>query len=153
MPPLPAFWSLALEDVPRPDFVDVVAAPIPPGATDDPRVWAETVFATSSGPVWIRFAFAVRQLLVPLIGVPRGGRDTFAVSRVQDGEALISVDDRHLDFRAGVAIDTETQLVRVTTVVQLKGWRGRAYFTPVSVVHPVVMQSMLRRASARLAPS
>ncbi len=150
--PRPAFWSLALEDVPRPDFVDVVAAPMPPGATDDPRVWAETVFAVGSSPAWIRLAFALRQLLVPLIGVPRGGRDVFAVSRVQDGEALISVDDRHLDFRAGVGVDTDARLVRVTTVVRLKGWRGRVYFAPVSVVHPVVVQSMLRRACARLAP-
>ncbi|WP_430333609.1 DUF2867 domain-containing protein [Rhodococcus sp. ACT016] len=150
--PRPAFWSLALEDIPRPDFVDVVAAPVPPGATDDPRVWAETVFAGDSSPAWIRLAFALRQLLVPLIGVPRGGRDIFAVSRVEDGEALISVDDRHLDFRAGVAVDPETRLVRVTTVVRLKGWRGRVYFAPVSVVHPVVVQSMLRRACTRLAP-
>lgn len=150
--PRPAFWSLALDDVPRPDFVDVVAAPLPTGATDDPRVWAETVFSGDASPRWIRVAFAVRQLLVPLIGVPRGGRDIFAVSRVEDGEALISVDDRHLDFRAAVAIDTETRLVRVTTVVRLKGWRGRVYFAPVSVVHPVVVQSMLRRGCARLTP-
>ncbi|GAB2654678.1 DUF2867 domain-containing protein [Prescottella soli] len=149
---LPSFWSLALEDIPRPDFVDVVAAPLPPGATDDPRVWAETVFAVGSSPIWIRLAFAVRQLLVPLIGVPRGGRDIFAVSRVQDGEALISVDDRHLDFRAGVAVDAEAGLVRVTTVVRLRGWRGRVYFAPVRVVHPVVVMSMLRRACTRLAP-
>jgi hypothetical protein len=94
----------------------------------------------------------LRQLLVPLIGVPRGGRDVFAVSRVQDGEALISVDDRHLDFRAGVGVDTEARLVRVTTVVRLEGWRGRVYFAPVGVVHPVVVQSMLRRACARLTP-
>lgn len=148
--PRPAFWSLALDDIPRPDFVDVVAAPLPSGATHDPRVWAETVFAGTSSPLWIRFAFAVRQLLAPVIGVPRGGRDTFAVSRVEDGEALIAVDDRHLDFRAGVAVDVDTRLVRVTTVVRLKGWRGRVYFAPVSVVHPVVVQSMLRRACKRL---
>ncbi|RVW09030.1 DUF2867 domain-containing protein [Prescottella agglutinans] len=148
--PRPAFWSLALDDIPRPDYVDVIAAPLPPGATDDPRVWAEAVFAVGSTPVWIRLAFALRQLLVPLIGVPRGGRDVFAVSRVQDGEALISVDDRHLDFRAGVAVDTEARLVRLTTVVRLKGWRGRVYFAPVSAVHPVVVRSMLRRACTRL---
>jgi len=148
--PRPAFWSLALDDIPRPDYVDVIAAPLPPGATDDPRVWAEAVFAVGSTPVWIRLAFALRQLLVPLIGVPRGDRDVFAVSRVQDGEALISVDDRHLDFRAGVAVDTEARLVRLTTVVRLKGWRGRIYFAPVSAVHPVVVRSMLRRACTRL---
>ncbi|MDH6279747.1 DUF2867 domain-containing protein [Prescottella agglutinans] len=148
--PRPSFWSLALEDIPRPDFVDVVAAPLPPGATDDPRVWAQTVFAGDSSPVWIRLAFALRQLLAPLIGVPRGGRDIFAVARVEDGEALISVDDRHLDFRAGVAVDTDAGLVRVTTVVRLKGWRGRVYFAPVRVVHPVVVQSMLSRACATL---
>ncbi|QCQ93648.1 DUF2867 domain-containing protein [Rhodococcus sp. SGAir0479] len=150
--PRPAFWSMALEDIPRPDYVDVVAVPLPAGATDDPRVWAETVFAVDASPRWVRLAFAVRQMLVPLIGVPRGGRDVFAVARVQDGEALVSADDRHLDFRAAVAVDAETRLVRMTTVVRLKGWRGRVYFAPVGVVHPVVVQSMLRRACVRLTP-
>lgn len=70
-------------------------------------------------------ALALRQLLVPLIGVRAAPRDTFAVRQVDGDEALLAMDDRHLDFRCGIGVDRETRLVRVTTAVRLKGWRGR----------------------------
>ena len=96
-------------------------------------------------------AFVVRQALAPLIGVPRGDRATaFAVRRVVGEEALIVTPDRHLDFACAVGVDTERRLVRVVTGVRLHGWRGRVYFAPVSVAHPIVVASMLRRTAARL---
>jgi hypothetical protein len=41
----PGFWSLALRDIPRPDFLDVVAVPLPAGTSEDAAVWAEELFA------------------------------------------------------------------------------------------------------------
>jgi hypothetical protein len=41
--------------------------------------------------------------------------------------------------------------VRVTTAVRLKGRRGRLYFAPVQLAHPVVVMSMLRSTRRRLA--
>jgi hypothetical protein len=70
---------------------------------------------------------------------------------VDGDEALLSFDDKHLDFRAGVGVNSETRLVRVVTAVRLKGWRGRLYFTPVRLAHPIVMHSMLRRSQKLLA--
>ena len=56
--------------------------------------------------------------------------------------ALVGFDDRHLDFRAAVGVDAPARLVRVTTTVRLHGWRGRVYFAPVRLLHPVVVRSM-----------
>jgi hypothetical protein len=149
----PAFRSLALDEVPRPDHLDVIAVPLPPGASTDPALWARTIFSIDSTPVWVRLAFGVRQLLAPLIGIRRGEPGTvFAVRRVVGEEALMVAFDRHLDFACGVGVDADRRLVRVTTTVRLHGWRGRVYFAPVGLVHPVVVRAMLRRAARRLTP-
>ena len=147
----PSFWSLALADIPAPDFADVAVGVLPAGATDDPAVWARTMFSVRAMPGWVRAAMGVRQLLAPLIGVPRAPRDVFRVRYEGGDEATISVDDVHLDFRVGVAVDTETRLVRVTTATRLKGWRGRLYFAPVRLGHSVVVHSMLARSQRLLA--
>ena len=148
----PAFRSLALDAIPRPDHVDVVAVTLPKGATTDPAVWTATIFSIESTPIWVRLLFGLRQLLVPLIGVRPGDPGTaFAVQRVVGEEALVAASDRHLDFAAGVGVDEERRLVRLVTVVRLHGWRGRLYFAPVALVHPAVVRSMMRRAARRLA--
>ena len=142
-------WSLALRDIPAPDFADAAIAPLPPGVTADPRVWAETMFRPRSMPTWVAAALAIRQAVVPLLGIRRAPRDTFAI-REQVGEVLMVADDTHLDFRCAVAVDPAARLVRVTTTVRLHGWRGRVYFAPVRLLHPVVVRAMIRRAAARL---
>lgn len=147
----PAFHSLVLDEIAAPDYLDVIAVPLPPRASTDPAIWASELFTIASTPVWVRAAFVVRQALAPLIGVPRGDRATaFAVQRVVGEEALIVTPDRHLDFACAVGVDTERRLVRVVTAVRLHGWRGRVYFVPVRVAHPIVVESMLRRTAARL---
>lgn len=148
----PAFRSLAFDDLPVPDFADVIVVPIPAGTGPihpDPAVWAGHLFSPSAAPGWVKALFALRQAVVGLIGISRPDRSIFAVDRVVGPEALISVDDRHLDFRCGVGVDAERRLLRVTTAVRLHGWRGRLYFAPVSVLHPLVTRSMASRAAAR----
>ncbi|MCF6468173.1 DUF2867 domain-containing protein [Nonomuraea sp. MG754425] len=146
----PVYWSSALEDIPAPDYADMIFGVLPPGAPEDPIAWVKCVFSPGVVPRWIGVAMAARQALVPLLGIPRAPRGAFRVERTEGEEALIAVDDRHLDFRCAVAVDAEARLVRVTTVVRLKGWRGRVYFAPVRLVHPVVVHAMLRAAQRRL---
>lgn len=149
VPVRPHFSSLAFEDVPRPDYADVAVVPLPDGATTDPEEWARAIFAVRSAPLWVRGAFVLRQALVPLIGVSRGDQSVFDVARTAGEEALIVADDKHLDFRCAVGVDAAARLVRVTTVVRLHGWRGRAYFAPVRLLHGPVLRAMVRRAASR----
>jgi len=144
-------WSLALRDIPQPDFADAAIAPLPAGAPTDPRIWAEEMFGLRTMPAWVAAALAVRQAVVPLLGIRRAPRDTLAIREQVGDEVLISADDSHLDFRCAVAVDRSARLVRVTTTVRLHGWRGRVYFTPVRLLHPVVIQAMIRSAGRRLA--
>lgn len=62
-------------------------------------------------------------------------------------EAVIHTIDDHLTFRCAVGVDAEQRLVRVTTAVTFHNWRGRLYFIPVGVLHPIVVRSMLRRTA------
>jgi hypothetical protein len=144
---MPIFVSAALRDIPRPDFVDVAAAPLPPGASTDPAVWAGEVF--SHAPAAVRALLGLRQLLAPVIDVPRAGRSVFAVHEVVGEEAVIATDDVHLDFRVGVAVAAARSLVRVTTVARLKGRRGRLYFLPVRLLHSPIVHAMLNAACRR----
>jgi len=149
----PSFWSLAFVDIPQPDFADVIVAVLPAGATSDAGVWARTFFSVAAMPPWVRASIAIRQLLAPLMGVPRANLDeAFRVDFAGGEEATLSVDDVHLDFRVGVGVDSEARLVRITTAVRLKGWRGRLYFLPVRIGHPLVVQSMLARTQKLLGP-
>lgn len=147
----PAFWSLALVDIPEPDYADMQIAVLPPHAPVDPAAWARSLFSLRTMPRWISAALALRELLAPLMGVPRAGKDAFRVDRVEGEEALISADDAHLDFRVGVGVDPAAGLLRVVTTVRLKGLRGRLYFLPVRVVHPLVVRAMIRRSQRLLA--
>ncbi|MDP3209285.1 MAG: DUF2867 domain-containing protein [Rhodoglobus sp.] len=147
----PSFWSLALVDIPNPDYADMSIGVLPGGASVDPAVWARSMFSLRDMPRWIVLAMGARQLLVPLVGIPRAPREVFEVQRVEGGEALLGAYDKHLDFRVGVAVDQAHGLVRVVTTVRLKGWRGRLYFAPVRLAHPLVVHSMLRRSQRALA--
>jgi hypothetical protein len=145
-----ATWSLALRDIPQPDFGEAMFVPIAPGASLDPAAWAHAIFSLRTMPRWVSAALALRQALVPLLGVARADPGVFAIRETADGEALIAADDAHLDFRCAVAVDEQARLLRVTTTVRLKGLRGRIYFWPVRLAHPVVLRSMIRAAARRL---
>ncbi|WP_247045194.1 DUF2867 domain-containing protein [Arthrobacter rhizosphaerae] len=150
--PSPSFVSLALASIPVPDYADVIVLPVPAGSPVEPRLWAETIFSGAVVPLWVKWLMGIRQTLVALIGVKPSPTGIFAVSGVVGEEALISADDKHLDFRCGVALDASRMLLRVTTAVRLKGWRGRLYFLPVRLLHPLVVHAMMARAIRVLTP-
>ncbi len=137
-------WSLALRDIPCPDYVHTVIVPLDEHGSTDPAAWARRLFSLRDMPRWVVAAMAVRQALVPMIGVRRAPRDVFGIREVADDEALVAADDHHLDFRCAVAVDEHTRMLRVTTTVRLHNARGRLYFLPVRLAHPLVMRSMLR---------
>jgi hypothetical protein len=142
----PAFASLALAVIPDPDYAGMSFCVLPAHATADPAAWARNLFSRSSMPRWIVVALALRQLLAPLMGIRRAPKDVFRVLDTVGDEALIAFEDTHLDFAVGVGVSERTNTVRVTTTVRLKNTRGRLYFLPVRVLHPFVMQSLLKRS-------
>ncbi len=124
--------------LPRVDFADAHAVPRPSrrahrpaglGGRDLPRP------AALGG----RRCSGLREALVGLVGIARGGRSSFdTVARTAD-EVLLGTDERHLDFRASVR--REPDRVVLSTVVTLHNRRGRAYFALVRPVHPIVVRA------------
>ena len=144
----PTFSSLALADLPAPDYAEVQIYPLPPGSSTDPGWWAEAVFSAQM-PVAVRALMGLRQALVPLLGLRPSTGDTFAVREVVGQEALISADEEHLDFRCAVGVDPTARLLRITTVVRLHGRRGRLYFGVVRLAHPQVLRALVLSAIRR----
>lgn len=141
--------SLVLQHCPRPDHYDRQVVALPPGSHDDPRRWAAAVFDIRSSPAPVKALMSLRQLVVPLIGVPRTTGSPFRVREVVDGEALIATSERHLDFWCGVRAGEDG--LEVTTAVRLHGWRGRVYWLPVGILHGPITRAMMRRAVRRSA--
>ena len=67
--------------------------------------------------------------------------------------ALISIDDHHVEFRAGVTVCEATAQVRLTTAAEFRGARGRLSSVAVRIGHRWVVRSMLHGAARRLAAS
>ena len=137
--------SLVLTHCPRPDHYDRQVVRLPAGSDDDPHRWAEAVFDLHRAPAHVKALLGLRQLLVPLIGVPRTTKSPFAVREVVDGEALVAASERHLDFWCGIRAADDT--LEVTTAVSLHGWRGRLYWVPVGILHGPITRAMMRRAA------
>lgn len=114
----PHFSSLALQDIDRPDFADVQIIRLPRGGGHDARDWAGRIFEVGNSPAWVVALMRVRQVLVGVIGIPRGDSHAFDVQRLIGEEALITTDDPHLCFCCGVAVDAEQSLLRVTRSVR-----------------------------------
>ncbi len=145
--PVPA-TALLDGALPRVDWSDAYAVPVPiDGPRHDPQEWADAIF--SAPPPWVRALFGVRQVLVRLVGIEPGGRDVFATVDWRPDEVLVGVDQQHLGFRASVLV--EPGRVVLSTVVQLRNRRGRAYSSLVRRIHPWVVRGMVTRAARRLA--
>lgn len=144
------FRSRALDLIPEPDFADMQLLGIGPEGSIDPRRWAEAIFSIPNAPIWVRALLGLRQIAVRVIGVAPAHPSVFEVTEVVGEEAVVAAEDRHLDFVAAVGVDPERRIVRVTTSVRLKGWRGRVYFAPTRMLHGAVTRAMMRRAAQRM---
>ena len=147
---LPATRLLA-QPLPFVDWSDSYAVGIPIGERRrDPQEWADAVFR-SPPPFITRVLFAARELLVRGVGIERGGRHVFNTVARTEHEVLLGADQAHLGFRASVLVDVDR--VVLSTVVELRNRRGRAYFAIVRRLHPIVVRGMLTRAAKKLAAS
>jgi len=139
--------GLAAGALPRIDYSDAFAVERRRETPAEPQAWADAIF--HSPPAWVAALMGLREALVGLVGIERGGPEAFAVLARDGDEVLLGSDAGHLDFRA--VVRTEPEQVVLTTVVQLNNLRGHAYFGLVRLAHPLVVRSMLRRAALRMA--
>jgi hypothetical protein len=146
--PVPGTPLLA-DALPRVDWADAYAVRRRPGTPDDPQAWADAAFRTPPG--WVAAALGVRDALVGLVGIDRGGPSSFDTIARRPDEVLLGTDERHLDFRASVLV--EPRRVVLSTVVQVHNARGRAYSAIVRRAHPVIVKAMLGRAARLLSRS
>lgn len=145
--PLPTTRLLA-GALPHIDWSDAYAVPTPSSAPHrDPQEWADAIF--QGPPLWIRVLFGVREVVVRMVGIERGGDHVFATVSRRPDEVLIGTDQRHLAFRASVLLEQDR--VVLSTVVHQRNRRGRAYSALVRRIHPWVVRGLLARAARKMA--
>lgn len=145
VPPSPA-TSLALRDIPVPDYCDVVI--VPTGGVDepDPRVWAEAIFSHENTPLSQRGLRALRDEAVRLFDMVPPPAKEYVTDEVIGSEALIADDDENLRMRIGVALLPGGQLLQITTAVKFLSVRGRIAFAPRRLLHAAAVNTLARRA-------
>ena len=141
-----AAGSLALRDIPIPDYCDVVIVPTGGVEESDPRVWAEAIFAHENTPLGSRGLRAMRDEAVRLFDMVPPPQKEFVADEVVGSEALIVDDDEKLAVRIGVALLPGGELLQVTTAVKYKTVRGRLAFAPRRLMHAAAVNTLARRA-------
>jgi len=133
--------------LPYVDWSDAYTVMVPSAPARHPQEWADAVF--HSPPFWIRLLFGVREVVVPMVGIERGGHHVFDTVSWSPTEVLLGTDQGHLGFRASVLV--EPGRVVVSTVVEVRNRRGLAYSAVVRRIHPFVVRGMLARAARMMA--
>jgi hypothetical protein len=145
-PPSGAVSSLALRDIPVPDYCDVVIVPTRGVEVEDPRVWAEAIFSHENTPLGTRGLRALRDEAVRLFDMVPPPEKQYVTDEVRGSEALIKDDDQNLSVRIGVALLPGGELLQVTTAVKYRSVRGRLAFAPRRVMHAAAVNALARRA-------
>lgn len=145
-----AAGSLALRDIPIPDYCDVVIVPTAGVDESDPRVWADAIFSHENTPLSSRGLRALRDEAIRLFDMVPPPQKEFIADEVLGSEALIIDDDEKLTVRIGVALLPGGQLLQVTTAVKFRSLRGRLAFAPRRLMHAAAVNTLARRAPTTL---
>ena len=129
--------------LPAVEWSDAYAVSFPGRPPGDPQEWADAFFR--SPPARVAALLGVREALVRLVGIEPADRHAFDTVAWNADEVLVGIDQAHLSFRASMLL--ESSRVVLTTVVQVHNARGRAYWSLVRWIHPVVVRSMLAKAN------
>lgn len=116
------------------------------------------------GPKWINYLLKLRNLLVALVGLkttddnetntncqfePNERAGLFRVFSKTEHELILGEDDKHLNFRVSLYLDTVPndtcrKQITVTTIVIYNNWFGRFYFFFVKPFHQLIVQTSLK---------
>ena len=145
-----AAGSIALRDIPIPDYCDVVIVPTGGVEESDPRIWADAIFSHENTPLSSRGLRALRDEAVRLFDMVPPPQKEFVADEVVGSEALIIDDDDKLRVRIGVALLPGGDLLQVTTAVKYRSVRGRLSFAPRRLMHAAAVNTLARRAPTTL---
>lgn len=145
-----AAGSLALRDIPIPDYCDVVIVPTRGVEEQDPRIWADAIFSHENTPLASRGLRALRDEAIRLFDMVPPPEKEFVADEVLGSEALIIDDDDKLAVRIGVALLPGGELLQVTTAVKYLSVRGRLAFAPRRLMHAAAVNTLARRAPTTL---
>lgn len=129
----------------------------------------------SSGPKWIDKLFTFRNAIVKHLGLKTpekiidrkkqldefkcevGERmGLFEVFYRDENEIIIGEDDKHLNFRVSLYLQSaentkQEKTLTISTVVKFHSWLGRLYFLPVKPFHSLIVPKMLKGIIKHLA--
>ena len=142
--------SLALRDIPIPDYCDVVMVPTAGVDEPDPRAWADAIFSHENTPLSTRGARALRDEAIRLFDMVPPPQKEFVADEVVGAEALIVDDDDKMSVRIGVALLPGGELLQITTAVKFRSVRGRLAFAPRRLMHAAAVNTLARRAPTTL---
>lgn len=147
------------------DYADSYRGFFKKGAIQLDPLSAGKIFFSAS-PQWVETLFTLRnrvvaklglktgeagktreQLLMAFRGQPGERMGLFEVFDRTESELILGEDDRHLNFRVSLYIDSPdqtTQSLTISTIVVFNNWIGKLYFLPVKTFHKLIVPAMLR---------
>lgn len=126
------------------DWCDAYQVRLPDGSPRDPDHWRRALFGTARPDRRVSL-LTVRDRLVRPLGLKsssRHGGARFPVVAASADEVVVGLDDRHLDFRASLVVESDElgdAHLLVTTAVRRHNLLGRCYFGLVKIPHRVLV--------------
>lgn len=142
----PAF----IASLPGCDFADAFSVVVPRRDLDA-RILSADFFSTP--PAWAGALMDLRNTIMGRLGYKAPKiRKGFPVLSESATAVVSGLDDGHLDFRALMRVDPDTNGSRITltTAVATHNRMGRAYLAIIMPFHKLIVRSMVRQMAARL---
>lgn len=146
------------------DLADAYAVRLPDNAVADPELLARFVFGHQAS--WVAGLMRIRDALVAGFGIktskqlqsmPESGKVRrirfFRIYETDAREIVLGEDDKHLDFRLSVLLQTRdvsgasARYLVLSTVVHCHNRLGRAYILLIAPFHRWIARSSLRSAA------
>jgi hypothetical protein len=140
------------------DLLDAFAAQLPPGERDV-RAIGEAILGQQ--PRWFAAMLWTRDRIVHRFGLQTSSDircagtaddriDFFPILSTYPDETILGEDDRHLDVRISLLIETQddgTARIVITTAVRCHNLLGRTYLLAIRLFHRLAVKSYLERAT------
>jgi hypothetical protein len=114
--------------------------------SDSPEQIAEQLFKL---PKWVIGLMILRNGLVRPFGLKTEkepeSATLFPVIDRNDNEMVAGMNDRHLNFRVSILLDSEHSFIFVTTVVHYNNRWGKVYFLFIKPFHKIIVKSLIKR--------